>query len=152
LPSDAAKPEEGAAKYRGRRVVTHIRELITTGLVIIFTNGFGLEGIAMMGSASFLIIYGAVNVAHLRLLNKTGARRSLVLTSLAGCLFFLGILTRHLARANPAALWTLVCVLAGCVAAEWAYRRFTGRSIRKRQPAGGTGVGIANDDGREERP
>jgi amino acid transporter len=116
--------------------------LITTALVIVFANGFGLDGIAMMGSASFLLIYGAVNVAHLRLLHRTGARRSLVLASTIGCLVFLVILMRHLIVANPAAVWTLSIVLAVCLVAEWGYRRVTGRAIATRHAAAGTGAGI----------
>jgi amino acid transporter len=118
---------------------------ITTALVILFTNGFGLEGIAMMGSASFLIIYAAVNVAHMKLLKRTGARGSLLWVSTVGCLAFLGILFRHLAQSNHVALWTLASVLAGCVAAEWGYRRVTGRTIQVRQPASGAG-GITQAD------
>jgi amino acid transporter len=125
--------------------------LITTGLVVLFANGFGLEGIAMMGSASFLIIYGAVNVAHLRLLKKTGARGSLVWASMAGCLAFLVILVRHLVTANPVALWTLASVLAACVAAEWGYRRVTGRKIVARQPASGAGAGTPGNEGGKGR-
>jgi len=123
--------------------------LITAGLVILFTNGFGLDGIAMMGSASFLIIYGAVNLAHLRLLDKTGARASIIWASTIGCIAFLGILVRHLITANPAALWTLASILAFCLVAEWVYRRFTRRTIAARQPATGAGAGL--DEGSQVR-
>jgi len=119
--------------------------LITTGLVIVFTNAFGLEGIAMMGSASFLIIYGAVNTAHLRLLHRTGARRSLVLAATAACAAFLVILLWHLVRSNPPALWTLACALVFCFVAEWVYRRITGRTLAARRPASG-GDGDSSDD------
>jgi amino acid transporter len=125
--------------------------LITTGIVILFANGFGLEGIAMMGSASFLIIYAAVNVAHMRLLSTTGARGSLVWASTIGCLTFLGILVRHLAGSNPVALWTLASVLGGCAAVEWGYRRITGRTIQTRQPASGTGAGVHAGERRKNR-
>ena len=137
-------------RFFERKVWGHGTEglLITAGLVILFANGFGLEGIAMMGSASFLVIYGAVNVAHLRLLDRTGARASIVWASVAGCLAFLVILVRHLVRSNPAALWTLAAVLAVCLAAEWGYRRFSGRTIESRWPARGLGAGNREDDGR----
>ena len=35
--------------------------------------GFDLSGIAMMGSAAFLLVYAAVNAGHLRVLKQTGA-------------------------------------------------------------------------------
>jgi amino acid transporter len=124
--------------------------LITTGLVILFTNAFGLDGIAMMGSASFLIIYGAVNIAHLKLLRKTGARESLVWASTVACAAILAVLVRHLVRSSPAVLWTLACVLAFCFVAEWGYRRMTGRTIVTRQPDPGAD-GSNADDGRRSR-
>ena len=89
--------------------------------------------------------YAAVNVAHMKLLKRTGARGSLLWVSTVGCLAFLGILFRHLAQSNHVALWTLASVLAGCVAAEWGYRRVTGRTIQVRQPASGAG-GITQAD------
>jgi amino acid transporter len=119
--------------------------LITTALVIFFANAFDLAGIAMMGSASFLIIYGAVNVAHLRLLERTGARKSLVWASTLGCLVFLVILMWHLVTANPTTVWTLAAVMAACITGEWGFRRLTGRSIAARRPAAGTGAGIRNE-------
>jgi amino acid transporter len=111
--------------------------LITTGLVIAFASSFGLSGIAMMGSASFLVIYAAVNVAHLRLIDKTGARRWAVWVSVVTNVAFFAILVKKLIASNPAALWTLAGALAVCFAAEWIYRRATGRALRTRHPAEG---------------
>ena len=42
--------------------------LLTAGLVIAVTLAFDLAGIAMMGSAAFLLVYAAVNAGHLRVL------------------------------------------------------------------------------------
>jgi amino acid transporter len=121
--------------------------LVTTLLVIIFAIGFQLDGIAMMGSASFLVIYGAVNAAHLRLLKRTGARRSVVLASLVGNVAVFAILLRHLVRANPKALWTLGGLLAACFLFEWVYRRVSGRSIATRHDPAGTGAGLTQPRG-----
>ncbi len=120
--------------------------IITTALVILFANGFGLEGIAMMGSASFLLIYAAVNVSHLRLLGRTGARRSVVLASTIGCIIFLAILVRHLLVSNVIVLWTLAGVLGMCFVAEAVYRRVSGRSLAPRSPDAGAGVGLGKGD------
>jgi amino acid transporter len=119
--------------------------VITTVLVIIFANLFGLNGIAMMGSASFLIIYGAVNMAHLRLLDRTGARASVIWASMIACLATFVILLRHMITNNPASVWTLGIVLVSCLVAEMLYRRATGRRLKARQPAGGTGEGLPDD-------
>jgi len=119
--------------------------LITTGLVIVFANLFDLNGIAMMGSASFLVIYGAVNVAHLRLLDRTGARASVVWASTIACLATFAVLMRYMVASNLAAVWTLVIVFTSCVGAEWLYRRATGRRLEARRPAEGTGEGLQSE-------
>ena len=59
---------------------------ITAGFVILFTNIFDLAGIAMMGSAAFLIIYAAVNISHLYLYKETGAKLIMIWLSILGCL------------------------------------------------------------------
>ncbi len=69
--------------------------LVTAGLVVVVTNTVDLTGISLMGSASFLIIYAAVNVAALRLRRDThvrpwisGLAASLCVASLAGVVFY----------------------------------------------------------------
>ena len=47
--------------------------LLTAALVVVLTLAFDLSGIAMMGSAAFLLVYAAVNAGHLRVLKQTGA-------------------------------------------------------------------------------
>jgi amino acid transporter len=132
-----------------RKIWRHGTEglLITTGLVIVFANGFDLQRIAMMGSASFLVIYSAVNFAHLRLLSQTRGRKWIVWTSIVGNVVFLGILIRYLFRNSPAALWTFVGALAGCFAAEWIYRRVSGRRIKPRHPAPVQGAQVEQQAG-----
>src|SRR5436189_1518045 len=52
--------------------------LLTAGLVVVVTLALDLSGIAMMGSAAFLLIYAAVNAGHLRVLRQTGASAPIV--------------------------------------------------------------------------
>src|SRR5207245_10864928 len=52
--------------------------LLTAALVLIVIVSFDLSGIAMMGSAAFLLIYAAVNAGHLKVLRETGASAVLV--------------------------------------------------------------------------
>src|SRR6516225_1120779 len=47
--------------------------LLTAALVVVVMLIFDLSGIAMMGSAAFLLIYAAVNAGHLKVRNQTGA-------------------------------------------------------------------------------
>ncbi len=103
---------------------------LTAALVILITLFFDLSGIAMMGSAAFLLIYGAVNGGHLRVLKDTGANAVLVWLSLLTCLAMFAILSVYTWREQPAAITALVAIAAASFAAEWLYRRWTGRSIR----------------------
>ncbi len=84
----------------------------------------------MMGSAAFLLVYAAVNAGHLRVLKQTGANAIIVWLSLITCLVMFAILSVYTYQQQPAALVALVLIAAASFAAEWAYRRWTGRSIR----------------------
>ena len=66
--------------------------LLTAALVLAVMLSFDLSGIAMMGSAAFLLIYAAVNASHLKVLNATGASAVLVWLSLLTCLTMLAVL------------------------------------------------------------
>ena len=66
--------------------------LLTAGLVVVVILCFDLQGIAMMGSAAFLLVYAAVNAGHLRVLKETGANATIVWLSLITCLVMFAIL------------------------------------------------------------
>ena len=102
---------------------------ITSALVIAFVLGFDLSRIAMMGSASFLLVYAAVNAAHLRVIGETGARRWIVWLSLATCVGMFGVLAYYTADKSPPAMIALVVVLLASFAGEAVYRRITARRL-----------------------
>src|SRR5262249_11554809 len=104
--------------------------LLTTALVVLTTLVFDLSGIAMMGSAAFLLVYAAVNAGHLRVLRETGANAVIVWASLTTCLVMFAILAVYTWRQRPAAIAAIVIIAAAAFAAEWAYRRWTGRRIK----------------------
>jgi amino acid transporter len=103
--------------------------LLTAGLVVVVILCFDLQGIAMMGSAAFLLVYAAVNAGHLRVLKETGANATIVWLSLITCLVMFAILSVYTYQQQPAALVALVLIAAASFAAEWAYRRLVGRRI-----------------------
>jgi amino acid transporter len=105
--------------------------LLTSALVVLTILCFDLSGIAMMGSAAFLLVYGAVNAGHLLVLDKTGAKAIIVWLSLITCLMMFVILGIYTYQQQPAALLALVLIAAASFAAEWAYRRLTGRTIAR---------------------
>jgi len=105
--------------------------LLTAGLVILVTLLFDLSGIAMMGSAAFLLVYAAVNAGHLRVLDQTGANALIVWLSLLTCLAMFAVLGVYTWQQQPAAIAALVIIAAAAFAAEWIYRRWTGRTMEK---------------------
>jgi hypothetical protein len=91
---------------------------------------FDLSGIAMMGSAAFLLVYAAVNAGHLRVLKQTGANAIIVWLSLISCLAMFAMLGVYTWRQQPAAIVALVIIAGVAFVAEWVYRRWSGRTIR----------------------
>jgi amino acid transporter len=104
--------------------------IFTAALVIVVTLLFDLSGIAMMGSAAFLLVYAAVNAGHLRVLDQTGASAIIVWLSLITCLAMFAILGVYTWEQQPAAIGALIIFAIGSFAAEWAYRRWTGRKLK----------------------
>lgn len=105
--------------------------LITAVLALIVANFIPLEAIATMGSAGFLLVFMAVNVAALRLARDTGGRAwisGLAALSTAIALIVLCIQVDE----NPATrhhLWILLGMILASCAIELVYRRYTGRAI-----------------------
>jgi amino acid transporter len=108
--------------------------LLTAALVVLVMLLFDLSGIAMMGSAAFLLVYAAVNAGHLSVLRETGASAIIVWLSLLTCLAMFAVLSVYTWQQQPAAIAALVVFAAGSFAAEWAYRRWTGRKIKEDGP------------------
>jgi amino acid transporter len=103
--------------------------LLTAALVVVVMLFFDLSGIAMMGSAAFLLIYAAVNGGHLLVLKQTGANAIIVWLSMLTCLAMFAILAVYTYQQQPAAIAALVGIAGASFAAEWGYRRWTGRRI-----------------------
>lgn len=103
--------------------------LVTSILVILTTLAFDLSGIAMMGSAAFLLVYAVVNAGHLRVLNQTGANALVVWLSLLTCLAVFIMLAIYTYQQQPKAIVALVLIAIGSFVAEAIYRGWTGRKI-----------------------
>jgi len=95
---------------------------ITSGLTLIIANLFDLSSIATMGSAGFLIIFGMVNAANVRLARMTGSMRWLSLIGLFLCIFALGALIWQRAMTNPEEIWVLVVMVGLAFLIEGLYR------------------------------
>lgn len=105
---------------------------ITASLVILFVNLFNLEGVALLGSASFLIIYAAVNLAHLRLHKQTGAKLYLIWASIVGCFVSLSILIYYEINNSPLTVIVLGIVFLLSFGVEGGYRKYSQRLLKTR--------------------
>jgi hypothetical protein len=63
-------------------------------------------------------------------LDQTGASAIIVWLSLITCLAMFAILGVYTWEQQPAAIGALIIFAIGSFAAEWAYRRWTGRKLK----------------------
>jgi amino acid transporter len=102
---------------------------ITAGLVIVFVLLFPLSAVAQMGSAAFLLVYSAVNIGHLRIRSKTGAKAWLIVISVVTCLALFVALAVNMIRTDPSSMIALVATLVISVTIEAVYRTTTRRTF-----------------------
>jgi amino acid transporter len=117
--------------------------LITAALALLVANLVPLEAIAAMGSAGFLLIFMAVNIANVRLARETQGRAWLSGLAALSTVGALAVLCLEVAE-NPATrrhLWILVGMVAVSFAIEIVYRGLTGRRIHVIRKAPARGVG-----------
>ncbi len=127
------------AKY-GELPVTfehNIRKQPVEGIVvfavlsIVIVNLAPLAAIATMGSAGFLLIFAAVNLANLRLAHETHARRMVAAAGLASCVIAFAALCWQTLK-DPTTRWqigVLASLIAVSVIIELIYRRTSRREI-----------------------
>ncbi|HYQ73294.1 MAG TPA: APC family permease, partial [Gammaproteobacteria bacterium] len=105
--------------------------LIAAVLALLVANFVPLEAIATMGSAGFLLLFLAVNVANVRLARDTGSRAWISALAALSTAVALVVLCVEVDE-NPATrnhLWILVGMILTSFVAEIAYRTITGREI-----------------------
>ena len=91
--------------------------LATTIGTLLVVNTVDIEGISLMGSSGFLIIFTAVNLAALRLRSHR-ITKVLALAGAVACLGSFVALTVYTATTTPRLLWVLGSFLFGAVAME----------------------------------
>lgn len=106
--------------------------LITAGLTVLMANLFDLTSISMLGSAGFLLIFAAVNVANVTQAPETAGRRWISAAGALACIAAFGALVWETAATAPGKLWVLVAMITLAVAIEGGYR-WSRRDLRIRQ-------------------
>ncbi len=91
--------------------------------ILVMTNWLDLSAIANIASATFLICYLAVFVAHWRLRALTGAHGAIILVGfLAMALVFASFMT-SVWQSQPVATGLIIGFVSGCAGLAWLIRR-----------------------------
>jgi amino acid transporter len=97
---------------------------VSAGVVILLVLFFPLDAVGQMTSLAFLIVYGAVSAAHLRVRGRTGARAWPLLLAVAiNAALFVSLLIDTIRTGSPATWITFLGVLAGSFALTAWLRR-----------------------------
>ena len=96
--------------------------LITTGLTLVAANTLDLNSIATIGSAGFLVIFAAVNVANVKLSAHTRSRPWLSWLGAFACVLALAALFWQVEMQTPLKILVLFAILGVSVAIESIYR------------------------------
>jgi hypothetical protein len=97
--------------------------LITAAISLLLANGLGVNEIASIASAAFLIVFAAVNVAAGRVSRKEPLRAVLSGAGTLGCAAALVVLLVDIARNRPLALAVLGIMILGSLAVEGLWLR-----------------------------
>jgi amino acid transporter len=99
--------------------------IILAAAIIIVVVAFDLTAVASIGSAVALVIFAVVTLGHLRILDVTGARRSIVLLALAAVTITLATFVVTTLIHEPASMITLVAILVLSILLDvgWSSRR-----------------------------
>jgi amino acid transporter len=129
-----ARDGELPASQAGERGGVPVAGTLTVAAVsLVLANTVPLESVAVIASASFLLVFTATNAAAARLAPGIGARPLVVRTATVVSAVALLALLWHAATATPAALLVLVAFLAVAVGVEaWYGRRVRGHFLGRR--------------------
>ncbi|MEH2396852.1 APC family permease [Nostoc sp.] len=94
---------------------------ITSGITLIIANFFDLSRISTMGSAGFLLIFAAVNLANARMHRYTKSKQWISLIGVGICLVALGILIWFTLQTDPQTVWVLVFMVGVAIGIEVIY-------------------------------
>lgn len=103
--------------------------LFSTGLVALMVIALPLEVVGQMASLAFLLVYALITVGHTRITHKTGAKRSLLFTTISINLILFALLFHSALNNAPTSAYALVALLisSGLIAAMGRQRH--GRRI-----------------------
>ena len=115
------------------KVLTHSKNnipfmgvLITLALSLFLANSINIDEIAIIGSASFLLIFFIVNLSALKLYKSLNANRYLLIFSSLATLMALVTLLFHTYSSNPKAIY----IFSSFLVVSFVFEYFYGRLVR----------------------
>ncbi|MEH2391889.1 MAG: APC family permease [Nostoc sp.] len=102
---------------------------ITSGITLIIANFFDISRISTMGSAGFLLIFAAVNLANARMHRYTKSKQWISLLGVGICLVALGMLIWFALQTDPQTVWVLVFMLGIAIGIEVIYYLSNNRQL-----------------------
>lgn len=97
--------------------------LLTAVAALAIANLVPLAAISSLASAGFLLIFAAVNLANVRLSDRTNAKRSISVVGFVACLAALVALLAHIASTRPSDLYLHGAVVVITYVGEATYQR-----------------------------
>ncbi len=117
---------------REKRDIPFMGVVFTLGLSLLIANSINLDQIAIIGSASFLLIFFIVNLSAYKLSDAIGASKVLTAISAFFTLLALGTLMMHTYSSNPKAIYIFLSFIAISVIFELLYGRIVRGHLFKR--------------------
>ena len=122
----ASEGELPKALTHSKNNIPFMGVLITLLFSLVLANSINIDEIAIIGSASFLLIFFIVNISAYRLRESIGAKRSILFASISTSLFALVILLYHTYNSNPKAIF----IFLGFIFVSFLFEFLYGRMVR----------------------
>jgi amino acid transporter len=105
---------------------------LTAALGLVFALSFGLNGIASITSAVFMVVYLFVLVSHLRLTDEVGGNRAVIVLGLLTVAVVFVLLMRYQWQTDRTSFWATWATLLASLLVEAVYRGLTRRVLKPR--------------------
>jgi amino acid transporter len=106
-----------------RKEIPFMGILVTLGLSLVLANSIDLNAIAIIGSASFLLLFFIVNLSAYRLRKEIGAKSGILILSISATFLALFTLIYHTYSSNPQAILIFVLFIVSAISFEFFYGR-----------------------------
>ncbi len=120
-------------KFLGKekREIPFMGVIVTLGLSLILANSINLNAIAIIGSASFLLIFFIVNLSAYKLRKTIGANIGILFFSITATFLALITLLYHTYKSNPMAIIIFISFIVISILFELLYGTYIRKNLFK---------------------